>query len=65
MLVIGKRNRGRPNLRFKDVCKRDLKRLNLSLDKWKLLANDCAKWRSTVHKRLKERKKNTLRNRRI
>ncbi|MCP4267312.1 MAG: hypothetical protein GY777_17355, partial [Candidatus Brocadiaceae bacterium] len=53
-LVVGKRNRGRPKLRFKDVCKRDLKSLNIGTDDWELLANDRAKWRSTIHKRLKE-----------
>ena len=28
------RKRGRPTLRFKDVCKRDLKNLNIGTDKW-------------------------------
>ena len=56
-LVVGKRNRCRPKLRFKDVCKRDLKILNIRTDELELLANDRAKWRSTVHKRLKEREK--------
>ena len=32
-------------------------------DEWELLADDRAKWRSTVHKRLKERENNALRNR--
>ena len=49
-------------LRLKDVCKRDLKNLNIRSDELELLSNDRAKWRSTVHKRLKEREKNTLRN---
>ena len=48
-LVVGKRNRGRPKLRFKDVCKRDIKSLNIRADELELLANDSAKWRSTVH----------------
>ena len=42
-------------LRFKDVCKRDLKSLNVRTDEWELLANDRAKWRSTVRKRQIER----------
>ena len=54
-LVVGKRNRGRPKLRFKDVCKRDLKSLNITTDEWELLANDRAKWRLFVRKRLLER----------
>ena len=39
-LVVGKRNRGRPKLRFNDVCKRDLKSLNMTTDELELLAND-------------------------
>ena len=35
-LVVGKRNRGRPKLRFKEVCKRDLKRWNIRTDKLEL-----------------------------
>ena len=38
-LVVGKRNRGRPKFRFKDVCKRDLKSLNIKSDELELLAN--------------------------
>ena len=60
-LVVGKRNRGRPKLRFKDVCKRDLKSLNIGTNDWELLANDRAKWRSTIHKRLKEREEEYFR----
>ena len=54
-LVVGKGNQGCPKLHFKDVCKRDLKSLNITTDEWELLANDRAKWRSTVRKRLMER----------
>ncbi len=31
-LVNRKRNIGRPRLRYKDACKRDLKKLNIGLD---------------------------------
>ena len=31
-LVIGKRDVGRPRLRYKDVCKRDLKSLNIDIN---------------------------------
>ena len=54
-LAVGKRNRGRPKLRFKDVFKRDLKSLNIRTDVLELLANDSAKRRFTVRKRLMER----------
>ena len=60
-LVVGKRNRGCPKLRFKDVCKRDLKSLNLRTDELELLANDRTNCISTVHKRLKEREKEYIR----
>ena len=62
-LVVGKRNRGRPKLRFKEVCKRDLKSLNITTGEWKLLADDLAKWWSTVQKRLSDRENKTLKNR--
>ena len=56
-LVVGKHNRSRPKRRFKDVCKRDLKSLNIRSDELELLANDRTKWRSIVHKRLEEMEK--------
>ena len=54
-LVVGKCNRGRPKLRFKDVCKRDLKSLDITTDELELLANDRAQWRLFVRKRLLEK----------
>ena len=62
-LVVGKRNRGRPKLRFKDVCKRDLKSLNITTDEWEWLANDRAKWRLFFKKDCWKENKNILRNR--
>ena len=59
-LVDGTRKRGRPTLRFKDVCKRDLKSLNVGTDKWEELANDRDKWRSSLYKNLKERERQFL-----
>ena len=56
-LVVGEQNRGHSQLRFKDVCKCDQKSLNMRTDELELLAKYSAKWRSTVHKRLKEREK--------
>ena len=41
--------------------KRDLKRLNIGTVDWELLANDRAKLRSTIHKRLKEREEECFR----
>ena len=51
-LAAGKRNIGRPQLRFKDVCKRDMKALDIDTDSWEVLASDRSDWRSTLHTQL-------------
>ena len=55
--VDGRRKRVGSKLRFKDVCKCDLKSLNVGTDKWEELANDRDKWRSSVYRSLQEREK--------
>ena len=45
-LVVGKHNVGRPRLRCKDVCKRDLKSLDVDIDEWENLIDDRNKWSS-------------------
>ena len=47
-LVQGKRPTGRPQLRFKDVCKRDLKALNIDQNNWEATALDRSAWKQTV-----------------
>lgn len=47
-LAAGSRPKGRPTLRYKDVCKRDLKSADISVDKWEEVAADRDAWRSTV-----------------
>ena len=37
-LAKGKRTTGRPHLRFKDVCKRDLKAIGIDINGWEELA---------------------------
>ena len=32
--IAGNHNFGRPQLRYRDVCKRDIKELNMCLNKW-------------------------------
>ena len=54
-LVDGTRKRCKPTLRFKDVCKRDLKNWNVGTGKLEELANDSGKWRSSVYTSLKQR----------
>ena len=47
-LVQGKRPTGRLQLRFKDVCKRDLKALNIDQNNWEVTALGRSAWRQTV-----------------
>ena len=47
-LATGKRPTGRPQLRFKDVCKRDLQALGINTDSWEITATDRDVWRHTV-----------------
>ena len=47
-LATGKRPTGRPQLRFKDVCKRDLHALGINIDSWEVTATDINAWRHTV-----------------
>ena len=51
-LAAGKRNTGRPLLRFKDVCKRDMKNLDINTDSWEVLASDRLGWRGTLRTQL-------------
>ena len=60
-LLVDKRSVGRPRLRYKDVCKRDLKSLNVDIDEWEKLTDDRNKWRSLISKRLQEREKQFFR----
>ncbi|TWW56370.1 hypothetical protein D4764_08G0003570 [Takifugu flavidus] len=48
-LSSGKRQKGRPQLRYKDVCKQDLKSFNISLDNWEVTAQDRLKWQKALH----------------
>ena len=51
-LATGLRKRGRPLLRFKDVCKRDLTLLDINTNRWENLAQDRTIWRNTIHQSL-------------
>ena len=48
-LALGRRPAGRPMLRFKDVCKRDMKLTDIDPNRWELAAADRGCWRHTVH----------------
>ena len=47
-LASGQRSLGRPKLRYKDVCKQDLKLANIDLKFWEGLARDRDSWHATV-----------------
>ena len=51
-LVQGKRPTGRPQLRLKDICKRDLKALNIDQNNWEATALERSAWRQTVQEGL-------------
>lgn len=52
-LAEGSRAAGRPHLRYKDVCKRDLKAVNIDLSTWEETAMKRDTWRLTVKEGLK------------
>ncbi|KAI8477943.1 hypothetical protein Bbelb_118230 [Branchiostoma belcheri] len=47
-LSQGSRQRGRPKLRFKDMCKATLQ--DFSIESWEKVASDRSKWRAAIHK---------------
>ena len=51
-LTSGQRSIGCPQLRYKDVCKRDMKALNININSWEDLTTNCTSWRSMLHKQL-------------
>ena len=53
-LAVGKRPRGRPQLRYKDVCKRDMRALEIDPESWEDIAADRSSWRCLLHKQPKE-----------
>ena len=52
-LASGKRSVGYSQLRYKDVCKRDLKGMDISTQSWEDMAADRTSWRSTLQRQLK------------
>ena len=48
-LVQGNRPRGRPQLQYKDISKRDLKALEMDLSRWETLTSERSAWRQAVH----------------
>ena len=52
-IAEAKRPIGRPKLRFKDVCKRDLKSVGVSADSWEAMVENRVAWHSTIHEGVK------------
>ena len=57
-LASSKRTVGRPQLRYKDVCKRDMKALDINTESWEDAAADRNKWRCVLRKQLKSGEEN-------
>ena len=56
-LVTGARSRGRPYLRFKDVCKRDMKACNINTESWEAFADNRITWKQHVSQGLESGEK--------
>ena len=52
-LALGRRTTGRPHLRYKDVCARDMKAVGIDTMSWEGLADDLTGWRSALKQHLK------------
>ena len=51
-LALGRRTTGHPHLRYKDVCVRDMKAVDIDTMSWEGLAVDRTKWRSALKQHL-------------
>ena len=52
-LVTGTRTLGRPYLRYRDTCKRDMKVAGIDTSTWEAPANDRGHWRAVVNAGMK------------
>ena len=59
-LAEGSRARGRPKLRFKDICKRDLKSAGIDVQSWESVADRRGSWRAAVHQGVKKAEENRI-----
>ena len=67
-LATGHRSVGRPVLRYKDVCKRDLKAADIDLNYWEAFSSDRDDWRSSVKhcvKKCEERRRQHMEEKRM
>ena len=59
-LVQGNCPRGRPQLRFKDLYKQDLKALGMDLNRWETLTSEHSAWRKALHHGLSQFEENLV-----
>ncbi|PFX12686.1 Retrovirus-related Pol polyprotein from transposon 17.6 [Stylophora pistillata] len=52
-LATGSKRTGRPQLRYREAVKRDVKAVRIDIETWENLAADRSQWRGTVTKHLK------------
>ena len=52
-LTLGRRTTDHPHLRYKDVCVRDMKAVDIDTMSWEGLAADRTKWRSSLKQHIK------------
>ena len=56
-LADGSRPLGRPHLRFRDVCKRDLENTGIGPKNWEKLASNRSQWRNVVYRGMERAEK--------
>ncbi|KAK4328590.1 hypothetical protein Pmani_001066 [Petrolisthes manimaculis] len=61
-IAAGKRPAGRPSLRFKDVCKRDMKQTNIDETSWEDKSSIRSTWKSQVKEGIKKGEKKRLKH---
>ena len=59
-LALGRSTTGHPHLRYKEVCVRDMKAVNIDTMSWEGLIADRTKWRSALKQHLKTGKDKLL-----
>ena len=59
-MAFERRPKCSPQLRYKDVCKRDMKALDVNIESWEDLATELMMWRSTLNQYLKTREENLM-----
>ena len=52
-LEKGTRKTGYPLIRFKDVCKKDMKSAAIDIESWELMVKDCCTWWHLVKEGIK------------